>query len=287
MLRRRSPPCPRAPLALAVAIAIWISPAPASACSLAPEPETGGPMGEVGASPLLVAESDAPELSGPSGPVEIEPFVPASELADSRGRDGGPLGFYKPKAPLAPGEYSFDRGRLSFTVTASKTAVVPDLGADPALDLYISGESEPGPMSCGGATSSCGNLRTLVVGLGTASHDPAAPPTFLVALSRPGGAPSRMLVANRFGGGARTELMFCGASGEIDLESALCVQVSGVSFEGDVGPAVDLGCVDPEDEVDRLVRRGDGIGGCNASGHSTGSPALGLMLVLFVILRRR
>src|SRR5688572_28626612 len=132
-------------------------------CSLIAPSETGASRGVVGDRPLLVSENRAPILMGPSGIYALDPSTPDPRVAAAKGGNAGELSFFVPRDPLPPGPYTFDDGRVSFTVTASAVDVFPALGSSGSLEIFIDDESDDGGCFGLGGVSSCGDISSVLL----------------------------------------------------------------------------------------------------------------------------
>lgn len=289
-LRRAQPM--RAPTGLPLAsltVALLLISTEAEPCSLIPPAQTGGPSGFVGARPVLIAETAEAELAGPPGAeTTLEPWTPPPELADARGARGDRLFYFRPREPLPEGSYTFDRGRVSFTVSATIGASIPEpRRGDLSLFIDDNPDDESGPLGCGSEAAGCGDVTSLVIALPDVATRPESPETFLVTLSTPDGRTFRRLVSDLYGFGARTELRFYHSFVETGhlSNTPLCLGIRGVSSEGEIGPPLELGCVDPDDGSDMRVSRAGG--GCSSLGGARRVPTLALLALGLGLMRAR
>ena len=204
-------------------------------CSLIAPSETAGPFGTTGAQPLLIKEqSSVASLLGPNGEVPVDPVEPDPRIAEARGAAARSLSFFKPRTQLAPGEYTFDNGRVMFTVSDPAAETEPGLSEGGGITINVHKEQ----VGCGGV-SSCGDFTSVQIGvLGMTMGG-----TYLVELETDDGDKLSRLVSERNGFGSA--LLFYGFEEIEDLEDVeLCAKVTAVKTDGTLGKTVDAGCAE-------------------------------------------
>jgi hypothetical protein len=208
-------------------------------CSLVAPSETAGPFGMTGAKPLLILErSTDARLLGPSGAVAVERVEPDPKIAAARGANGLSLLFFTPVEPLAEGQYTFDDGRVEFTVADPALDREPGLGDGGSIQVWINDDDDlPG---CGGV-SSCGAYSTVVLDVPETTMEG----TYLVEFETDDGDAFSRLVAERFGLAGRLHFYAFPEIEQLD-DVTLCAKVTSVSTGGSLGATVDLGCAKAE-----------------------------------------
>lgn len=216
-----------------------------------------------------VAPPELPADGSTVGPLPVlllgREYGPQEPLLDSAGDEvlvvaieGGPLEgatgmfderlyFFRPAAPLAPGDYTV--GYQRFTVSAEAAANAELSSVD--LHLVIERPLDSGGCSYG---SSCDGVTITALELAfDRSVEPAD--NVLIQVSSSAGETRRLV---RSAGYGEWDLSLW-----TDAERETCVTVTPVAADGKLGQPVSAGCVDPDDPDDPRVEDHRAAAGCS------------------------
>jgi len=283
---------------ITIAASSYLTVQESHACSPIPPSGPARTVGEVGPEPLLITFEDEPNLVDAAGnKVATLEVVPDSRL-EGLEFDGSSFRYFKPVEPLSEGRYRYrglySESKLTVTGTAS---TIPSTGTSQGLTLHFgSGEDDVAlqEMGCGGlAHVGCGGgshgLTITLEGLGEQNAN-SRPSNYLLNFTTEDGTKiSRFTAMNSYA--PTLDIHYLPGVDSL-AEQSLCIRMAGVSFAGEIGEEVDLGCIDPNDTEDERVQNSfatnqDQSEGCTTSSRPRSVPTMFLLAIMLGISRMR